>query len=100
MWKVYKPPSTKTEQSLEVTLTPRKRKFKADVAEKKQQFSKPKKVLLEKSKNLENMKNQLVMRQVSVELLEKEKQREHSRNQNLSFEIAKLKSSKVTERLK
>ena len=38
------------------------------------------------------MKNQLVMRQVSVELREKEKQREHSRNQNLSFEIAKLKS--------
>ena len=44
-------------------------------------------MLLEKSKNLENMKNQLVTRQVSVELLEKEKEKEQSKEQNLSFEI-------------
>ena len=44
-------------------------------------------MLLEKSKNLENMKNQLVTRQVSVELLEKEKEKEQSKKQNLSFEI-------------
>ena len=44
-------------------------------------------MLLEKSKNLENMKNQLVTRQVSVELLEKEKEKEESKKQNLSFEI-------------
>ena len=31
-WKVYKPPSTKPETSQEVTLTPRKRKFKSDLA--------------------------------------------------------------------
>ena len=44
-------------------------------------------MLLEKSKNLENMKNQLVTRQVSVELLEKEKEKEQSKNRNLNFEI-------------
>ena len=44
-------------------------------------------MLLEKSKNLDNMKNQLVTRQVSVELLEKEKEKEQSKKQNLSFEI-------------
>ena len=44
-------------------------------------------MLLEKSKNLENMKNQLVTRQVSLELLEKEKEKEQSKKQNLSFEI-------------
>ena len=44
-------------------------------------------MLLEKSKNLENMKNQLVTRQVSVELLEKEKEKEQSKKQNLNFEI-------------
>ena len=44
-------------------------------------------MLLEKSKNLENMKNQLVTRQVSVELVEKEKEKEQSKKQNLSFEI-------------
>ena len=92
MWKVYKPPSTKAERSQEVTLSPRKRKLKSDLAEKKQQLGKTKKMLLEKSTDLENMKNQLVARQASVELLEKEKEKEHSENQNLSFEIAKLKS--------
>ena len=51
-------------------------------------------MLLEKSKNLENMKNQLVTRQVSVELLGKEKEKEQSKNRNLGFEIRnwKLKS--------
>ena len=44
-------------------------------------------MLLEKSKNLENMKNQLVTRQVSVELLGKEKEKEQSKIRNLSFEI-------------
>ena len=44
-------------------------------------------MLLEKSKNLENIKNQLVTRQVSVELLGKEKEKEQSKNRNLSFEI-------------
>ena len=44
-------------------------------------------MLLEKSKNPENMKNQLVTRQVSVELLGKEKEKEQSKNRNLGFEI-------------
>ena len=51
-----------------------------------------KKILLEQSKDLENMKNQLVTRQASVESLEKEMEKEHSQNQNLSFDIAKVKS--------
>ena len=83
MWKVYKPPSTKLETSQEGTLTPRKRKFKSDLAEKKQQIGKTKKMLLEKSKDLENMKNQPGTRQASVELLEKGKEKEQSKNQNL-----------------
>ena len=87
MWKVYKPPSTKPETSQEGTLTPRKRKFKSDLAEKKQQIGKTKKMLLEKSKDLENMKNQPGTRQASVELLEKGKEKEQSKNQNLWFEI-------------
>ena len=49
-------------------------------------------MLLEKSKDLENVKNQPEIRQTSVELLEKEKEKEHSQNQNLSVEIAKLTS--------
>ena len=63
MWKVCKPPSTKPERSQEVTLAPRKGKFKLDLAEKKHQLSKTKKMLLEKSKDLENMKNQLGLAQ-------------------------------------
>ena len=85
-------PSTKTERSQEVTLTPCKPKFKSDLAEKKQRLCKTKKILLEQSKDLENMKNQLVTRQASVESLEKEMEKEHSQNQNLSFDIAKVKS--------
>ena len=86
-------PSTKTERSQEVTLTPTpKSKFKSDLAEKKQRLSKTNKILLEQSKHLENMKNQLVTRQASVELLEKEMEKECSQNQNLSFDIAKVKS--------
>ena len=73
MRKVYKPPSTNAERSQDLSVTPRKRKFKADLAEKKQQLSKSKKLLLEKSKDLENTKNQLEIRQASVELLEKRK---------------------------
>lgn len=38
------------------------------------------------------MKNQLVTRQASVESLEKEIEKEYSQNQNLSFDIAKVKS--------
>ena len=38
------------------------------------------------------MKNQLVTRHASVKLLEEEKEKEHSKNQNLTFEIWKLKS--------
>ena len=38
------------------------------------------------------MKSQLEIRQASLELLEKENEKEHSQNQNLSAEIAKLKS--------
>ena len=85
-------PSTKTERSQEVTLTPCKPKFTSDLAEKKQRLCKTKKILLEQSKDLENMKNQLVTRQASVESLEKEMEKEHSQNQNLSFDIAKVKS--------
>ena len=85
-------PSTKTERSQEVTLTPRKPKFKSDLAEKKQRLCKTNKILLEQSKHLENMKNQLVTRQASVESLEKEMEKEYSQNQNLSFDIAKVKS--------
>ena len=87
MWKVYKPLSAKPETSQEVTLTPRKRKFKSNLAEEKQQLSKTKKTLLEKSKDLENMKNQPGTRQASVELLEKGKEKKQSKNQNLWFEI-------------
>ena len=86
-------PSTKTERSQEVTLTPTpKSKFKSDLAEKKQRLSKTNKILLEQSKHLENMKNQLVTRQASVESLEKEMEKEYSQNQYLSFDIAKVKS--------
>ena len=85
-------PSTKTERSQEVTLTPHKPKFKSDLAEKKQRLCKTNKILLEQSKHLENMKNQLVTRQASVESLEKEMEKEYSQNQNLSFDIAKVKS--------
>ena len=56
MRKVYKPPSINAERNHDLSLTPRKRKFKADLAEKKQQLSKSRKLLLEKSKDLENMK--------------------------------------------
>ena len=38
------------------------------------------------------MKNQLEIRQASVEVLEKENEKEHVQNQNLCVEIAKLKS--------
>ena len=38
-------------------------------------------MLLEKSTDLENMKNQVVAGQASVELLEKEKEKEHLENQ-------------------
>ena len=85
-------PSTKTERSQEVTLTPHKPKFKSDLAEKKQRLCKTNKILFEQSKHLENMKNQLVTRQASVESLEKEMEKEYSQNQNLSFDIAKVKS--------
>ena len=85
-------PSTKTERSQELTLTPCKPKFKSYLADKKQRLCKTKKILLEQSKDLENMKNQLVTRQASVESLEKEMEKEHSQNQNLSFDIAKVKS--------
>ena len=88
--KVYKPPSTNAERSQYLSLTPRKRKFKSDLEEKKQYLSKSKKLLLEKSKDLENMKKQLEIRQTSVELQEKEKEKEHLQNQNLSVEIAKI----------
>ena len=36
MWKVYKPPSTNAERSQDLSLTPRKHKFKSNLAEKKQ----------------------------------------------------------------
>ena len=85
-------PSTKTERSQEVTLTPRKPKFKSYLEDKKQRLCKTNKILLEQSKHLENMKNQLVTRQASVESLEKEMEKEYSQNQNLSFDIAKVKS--------
>ena len=49
MWKVYKPASTNAERSQDLSLTPRKRKFKSDLAEKKQQLSRSKKLLSEKS---------------------------------------------------
>ena len=71
MQKVYKPPSTNAERSQDLSLTPRKHKFKTDLAEKKQQLNKSKKLLLEKSKDLENMKNQLEITQASVKFLEK-----------------------------
>ena len=48
MWKVCQLPSTKPERSQEVTLTPRKGKFKLDLAEKKQQLSKTKKNVIRK----------------------------------------------------
>ena len=67
MQKVYKTPSTNAERSQDLSLTPQKRKFKSDLAEKKQQLSKSKKLLLEKSKDLENMKNKLEIRQASGE---------------------------------
>ena len=57
MQKVYKAPSTNAERDQELSLTPWKHKFKANLPEKKQQLSKSKKLLLEKSKDLENMKN-------------------------------------------
>ena len=57
MRKVYKPPSTNAERNQDLSLAPQKRKFKADLAEKKQQLSKSKKLLLEKSKDPENTKN-------------------------------------------
>ena len=57
MQKVYKVPSTNAERDQELSLTPWKHKFKANLPEKKQQLSKSKKLLLEKSKDLENMKN-------------------------------------------
>ena len=95
MWKVYKPSSTNAERSQDLSLTPRKHNFKSDLADKKQQLSKLKKLLLEKSKDLENMKNQLEIGQASVELLEKDKEKEHSQNQNLSVEISKLKSQAI-----
>ena len=41
------------------------------------------------------MKKQLEIRQASVELLEEENEKEHSQNQNLSVEIAKLKSEET-----
>ena len=72
MQKVYKLPSANAERNQDLSLTPRKRKFKSDLADKKQQLSKSKKLLLEKSEDLENMKNQLEIRQASMELLEKE----------------------------
>ena len=84
MQKVYKTPSTNAER--------RQDQRKSNLAEKKQQLSKSKKLLLEKSKDLENMKNQLEIRQASVEVLEKENKKEHVQNQNLCVEIAKLKS--------
>ena len=90
LWKIYKPPSTNSERNQDLSLTPRKRKFKSDLAEKKQQLSKSKKLLLEKSKDLENMENQLEIGQASVEFLEKESEKKHSQNQNLNIEIAKL----------
>ena len=71
MQKVYKLPSTNVERSQDLSLTPRKHKFKTDLAEKKQQLNKSKKLLLEKSKDLENMKNQLEITQASVKFLEK-----------------------------
>ena len=49
-------------------------------------------MLLEKRKDLEKMKNQLEIREASVELLEKENGKEHAQNQNVCVEIAKLKS--------
>ena len=51
MQKVYKPPSTIGERSQDFNLTPRKRKFKSNLAEKKQELSKSKRLLLEKSKD-------------------------------------------------
>ena len=78
-WKVYKPLSTNAERNQDLSLTPRKRKFKSDLAVKKQQLSKSKKLLLEKSKDLKNMKNQQEIRQAYLILLEKEKGKEHSK---------------------
>ena len=86
MRKVYKPPSTNAERSQDLSLTPQKHKFKSDLAEKKQQLSKSNKLLLEKGKDLENMKNQLEIRQVSAELLEKGNEKERLQNQNLSLQ--------------
>ena len=42
-------PTTNAERSQDLSLTPRKQKFKSDLAEKKQQLSRSKKLLLEKS---------------------------------------------------
>ena len=78
-WKVYKPLSANAERNQDLSLTPRKRKFKSDLAKKKQQLSKSKKLLLEKSKDLKNMKNRLEIRQAYLILLEKEKGKEHSK---------------------
>ena len=87
IWKVCKPPSRNAERSQDLSLTPRKFKFKSHLAEKKQQLSKSKKFLLEKSKDLDNMKNQVEIRQASVELLGKENRKQHSQNRNLRQRI-------------
>ena len=71
MQKVYKPLSTIAERGQDLSLTPRKHKFKPNLAEKKQQLSKSKKLLLEKSKDLENMKNQLEIRLASMDCWKK-----------------------------
>ena len=75
LWMVYKPQSINAERSQDLSLTTWKHKFKSDLAEKKQQLSKSKKLLLKKSKDPENMKNQLEIRQASVELLKKSKKK-------------------------
>ena len=90
IWKICKPPSKNSERSQDLSLTPRKFKFKSHLAEKKQQLSKSKKFLLEKSKDLDNMKNQLEIRQASVELLGKENGKEHSQNRNLRQRIQQI----------
>ena len=77
-WKAYKPPSTNAETSQDSRLTPWKHKFKWDLAKKKQHLSKSKKLLLEKRKDLEHMKNQLEIRQAFMKLLEKGNEKEHS----------------------